>query len=140
VAEDWRLSIELDAEGTLASVANEIIAELGDSVGLHRADNTLVAYADSPEAAVAAEHRLREALDRSALGHLTTSVEHWNHAGQEWQDAAGNPTESDGDEDEPNTPPNSWAVTVALPHHHEAKQLSEQLKAEGGTRPRPGTP
>jgi hypothetical protein len=134
VDEEWRLLIELDAQGALATVSNEIVAE----IGLHRADNALVAYADSAEAAGAAEHRLREALERRALGHLTTSVEHWNHAEQEWEDSDGSPTEPDDenlneaeDEDEDEPAGDAWTVSVAMQHHRDAKRLSDQLRMEG---------
>jgi len=138
VGEEWRLVIELDAEGALAPIVNEIVGELGAEIGLHRAGHALVAYADSPEAAGAAEQHLRIALERHALGHLKSSVEHWNHDEQQWEDRDGNPTEpaddedGEGDEDEEyETRDGSWTVTVTLPHHRDAKRLSEQLKGEG---------
>ena len=139
MGEEWRLLIELDAEGALAPVSNEIVAELGAEIGLHRAGNALIAYADSPEVAGGAEHRLREVLERRALGHLTTSVEHWNHAEQEWEDSDGRPTEPDdedegegeGEGEDEDEPAAAWRVRVALPHHRDAKRLCDQLKMEG---------
>jgi hypothetical protein len=132
VGEEWRLLIELDAQGALASVSNEIVAELGAEIGLHGAGNALIAYADSAEAAGAAEHRLREALERRALGHLTTSVEHWNHAEQEWEDSDGSPTEPDGEDEAEDEPAgDAWTVSVAMQHHRDAKRLSDQLRMEG---------
>jgi hypothetical protein len=131
VGEEWRLVIELDAEGALAPIVNEIAAELGADIGLHRAGHTLVAYADTPEAAGAAEHHLRVALEQRALGHLKSSVEHWNHDEQQWEDRDGSPTEPPDDEGEPETGEVSWTVTVTLSHHRDAKRLSEQLTMEG---------
>jgi len=79
VGDEWRLLIELDAEGELAAVAKELISELGPLIGLHQADEGLVAYSDTAAGSAGAERRLRDALERRALGHLESHVEHWDH-------------------------------------------------------------
>jgi hypothetical protein len=138
VGEEWRLLIELDGDGAAAPAAKEIVDELGEEIGLHRADDSLLAYADTSEAAHAAEQRLRHELERRGLAQIEPRVEHWSHDDQEWQDGAGNPTEPEDDEDdgfdgqdeEPaGTGPRT--VVVSLAHHHEAKQLADQLRNEG---------
>jgi hypothetical protein len=145
VGEEWRLLIEIDADGALAPAAEGIIANLGEEIGLHRAEGRLLAYADTPQAAHAAEQRLRHELERRGLAHFEPRIEHWSHEDQEWQDDAGNATEPDEDEDdefqqdefdeqdtteEPaGTGPRT--VVVSLSHHHEAKQLAEKLRNEG---------
>jgi hypothetical protein len=136
VGEEWRLLIELDADGALAPAAEEIVDQLGEEIGLHRADGSLMAYADTPAEARAAEQRLRRELEKRGLAHLEPRVERWSHDDQEWQDSDGNPTEPEDDEpdededtDEETTGPGT--VLVSLSHHHEAKQLAEQLRNEG---------
>lgn len=138
MGEEWRLLIELDAEGALAPVANEILAELGGEIGLHRAGDTLVAYADSPELAATAQHRLRGALERHSIGHLESRVEHWDHDSQEWTsgdgESPGSPNVGEPDSHDWSSheeTPASWTVTVSLEHHRAAKQLAEALRAEG---------
>lgn len=146
MGEEWRLLIEMNADGALAPAAEGIVAELGEEIGLHRADGSLVAYAETPEAARAAEHRLRRELEQRGLTHLEPRVEHWSHEDQEWQDHAGNPTEPEDeyedyddkesyqDENGPDEEPEGTGprtVLVSLTHHHEAKQLAEQLRNEG---------
>ena len=143
MGDEWRLLIELDAEGELAAVAKELISELGPLIGLHQADEGLVAYSDTAAGAAGAERRLRDALERRALGHLESHVEHWDHEKQEWTSESNGSTDLT-DEDEPSSdddgddsdleetmPASSWTVTVSLPHHREARRLAEELKAEG---------
>jgi len=141
VGEEWRLLIELGADGAPAPAAKAIVDELGEEIGLHRADGSLVAYADTPEEARFAEHRLRQALERRGLEQLKPRVEHWSHDDQEWQDGAGQPTEPEPEEDEDDdtdtveeaadseTGPRT--VMVRLSNHHEAKELADQLRNEG---------
>jgi hypothetical protein len=144
VSDEWRLLIELDADGASEPVAKELVSELGSEIGLHRAGDSLVAYADTPEAAHSAESRLRRELEQRGLAHLEAGVEHWSHAKQEWQDESGNPTEpeDDADEDDPDTEEHgdfddgpsdaaSWTVTISRAHHSDARRLAEELKAEG---------
>lgn len=135
MGEEWRLLIEFDAVGARAPAAGELVAELSSEIGLHRADDSLVAYADTPEAAHAAERRLRGELEKRGLAHLESRVQHRSHDEQEWKDDSGQPTEpEDKDEDydaaeeRPGTGPT--AVLVSLSHHHEAKQLADQLRNE----------
>jgi hypothetical protein len=141
VGEEWRLLIEMDADGAPAPTAEQIVAEFGDEIGLHRADVGLVAYADTPEGARAAERRLRQELGKRGLAHLAPRVEHWSHDDQEWQDDSGQPTEpgdefdeQDEDDDTTEEPAGTGprTVLVSLSHHHEAKQLVDQLRNEGG--------
>jgi hypothetical protein len=144
VGEEWRLLIELDADGALAPAADGIVAELGEEIGLHRAEGALVAYADTPQAARAAEHRLRRELEKRGLARLEPRVEHWSHEDQEWRDEAGSPTgpedeaededyEDDAEDDAAEEPPGTGprTVVVSLSRHHEAKQLAEELRNEG---------
>jgi hypothetical protein len=46
VSDEWRLFIELDADGALAPAA-QLLADLDAEIGLHRAGDSLVTYADS---------------------------------------------------------------------------------------------
>lgn len=39
MGEEWRLLIDMDADGALAPAADGIVAELGEEIGLHRADD-----------------------------------------------------------------------------------------------------
>ena len=141
MGEEWRLLIEFDADGALERAAGEIVAEVGEEIGLHRDDDGLVAYADTQQAARATEQRLRRELEQRGLAHLEPHVDHWSHEDQEWQDATGTPTEpedeadkDDDTDDEADGEPEDTGprtVLVSLSHHHEAKQLAEQLRNEG---------
>lgn len=135
MGEEWRLLIELSADGAPAPAADEIVDELGEEIGLHKADGSLIAYADTPEAARAAEHRLRSELEQRGLAHLEPRVEHWSHDDQEWQDGPGEPTEPDDENDddtaEETLDSGPRTVLVSLSHHHEAKQLADELSDEG---------
>ena len=141
MGEEWRLLIELDADGALASAAKEIVDELGEEIGLHRADGSLMAYADTPEEARAAEQRLRRELENRGLAQFEPRIEHWSHDDQEWQGGAGNPTEpqddadeiegEDDDTDEETQDTGPRMIMVPLSHHHEAKELADQLRSEG---------
>lgn len=133
MGEEWRLLIELDAEGMLAPVVEELVAEL-EEVGVHRAGESLVAYADSPEAAGAAERHLRRALERHSLGHLEPAVERWDHDEQEWKPDGRDSSEAPdtkGLEPTRGEPYGPWIVTVSVPHHRDARVLAEELTAEG---------
>ena len=142
MSDEWRLLIEFDADGALEPVAKELVADL-DEIDLHRAGDSLVAYADTPEEAHAAERLLRRELEKRGLAHLTSGVEHWNHEEEEWQDAQVRPTEPDDDrdDDDPDADnahdfdepgdPGSWMVRISVAHHRDAKRLAEELKAEG---------
>jgi hypothetical protein len=46
VSDEWRLLIELDADGALAPAAKELVAGLDAEIGLHRAGDSRVTYAD----------------------------------------------------------------------------------------------
>jgi hypothetical protein len=129
--------IDLNADGALEPVAKELVSELDAEIGLHRAGDSLVAYADTPEAAHSAERLLRRELEQRGLEHVAPGVERWSHDDQDWQDANGNPTETDHDADEPDAAEDepsdavSWTVGISLAHHSEAKRLAEDLKVEG---------
>jgi hypothetical protein len=136
VGEEWRLLIEFDGDGALEAAAEQIVAVLGEEIELHEDDDGLVAYAGTPEEAHAAERRLRQALETRGLAHLEPHVDHWSHDDQEWQHATGGPTEPDDKAEENDTddePEDAGPRTVAvsLSHHHEAKQLADQLRNEG---------
>lgn len=47
MSDEWRLFIVLDADGALAPAAAELVADLDAEIGLHRAGDSLVTYADS---------------------------------------------------------------------------------------------
>jgi hypothetical protein len=140
VGDEWRLLIELDADGALEPVAKELEAE----TGLHRAGDSLVVYADTPEEAHSAERLLRRELEQRGLAHVEPRVEHWSHEDQEWRAPNGNasepedaaeddepPAEADDDFDDEASEADSWTVSVSLAHHRDAKRLAEELKAEG---------
>jgi hypothetical protein len=147
VDDEFRLLVEVDADGALEAAAKEIVDELGEEIGLHRADGGLMAYADTPEEARAAERRLRQELEKRGLAQLEPRIEHWSHDDQEWQDGDGNPAEPAEDEDyddtgsgdegedddtgEETTDTGPRTVVVSLSHRHEAKQLAEELRNEG---------
>ena len=72
-------------------------------------------------------------IEQHGLARLEPRVEHWSHDDQEWRDGAGNPGEPEEDEDMDEEPADSGprTVVVSLSHHHEAKQLADQLRDEG---------
>jgi hypothetical protein len=124
VSDEWRLLIEL-----------------GDEIGLHRAGDSLVTYADSSGGAELLTQRLRRELEQRGLEHLAPRIEHWDHDAQEWKrdderqpaTAGDVPSLEDEEDEEPAeaSTASSWTVTVSLAHHRDAKRLAEELKSEG---------
>jgi hypothetical protein len=152
MADDWRLTIDLDDEGNgtqlvewLAAVrlASEERDRLGDRVVVSRDGARVFLYADAEDVIRGAEEIVRGQLaERGAEARLT--LERWHPVEQAWHDPGVLLPESEADvraEHERQQAREAaesrekgragWEVRVELPEHEETVALAERLEGEG---------
>jgi hypothetical protein len=154
VADDWRVTIELDEEEhanrILAAlrereVRKELRDELGGRVAVSSDGPHLFLYADTRRAAEAGERALEEVLQEHNL-HGAPRLDHWHPIEERWEDAsvpepqtpAAREIEHERREamdtaDSLATGVAQWEVRVELTSHRDAEALAERLEAEGSS-------
>jgi hypothetical protein len=152
MAEDWRVRVTLEGEdGTswshdrleASSLADDVSAALGDRVAVSRDGDELFLYADTEEAARAAEKVVRDDLAQHGGGGVV-ELTRWHDEAEEWRPAAEPLPATDAEraaehaarvakEDADTASDNvaEWEIRVDLPSHRDAKRLAERLEADG---------
>jgi hypothetical protein len=152
VADDWRLTIDLDDEGDGTQLVEWLAAlrlerderaRLGDRVIVSRDGPRVFLYADAEETAREAEAVVRAELAGRELP-ARLAPERWHPAAQEWKDAAEPLPDTDEElaaerarrlereaEHSRATGHAEWEVRVELPSREQTVQLAERFEAEG---------
>jgi hypothetical protein len=144
VNEDWRVRLALEgaSSGKQKSFASSLADELGGALGEVRvtsSETQIFLYVDTADAAGQVAAAARDLLAQ----HLTAAdvwLEHWDPAGQAWQDTAAVPWDDAAQraavaerdrEWSAKTGLARWQVRVELAAHHEVVALAQHL-ASGG--------
>ena len=149
MAEDWRVSVAVEASGASdvlrslheREVRNELRDELGGRIAVSSDGPNIFLYANTRAAGEAAQTHLREALAEHGLAG-DPKLDRWHPIAERWEDAdVPLPTDEAGreeeeqqrDEQDAETPVAEWEVRVELKGHRDAVELAEELEAEGFT-------
>jgi hypothetical protein len=152
MADDWRLTIDLDDEGDGTQLAEWLAAvrleaeerrRLGDRVVVSRDGPRLFLYADTEDVGREAEAVIQRELDARCLP-ARLILERWHPVEQAWQDpavplaqteeelAAAHARQQDREAAESREKGYAdWEVRVELPTHEETAELADRLEAEG---------
>jgi hypothetical protein len=152
MAEDWRIRVTMSGGGGSSwshdglearSLEEDVGAEMGGRVAVSRDEDELFLYADTEDAARAAERVVRADLDAHGW-RATVDLTRWHDDAEEWKPAdvplpvteaerAAEHAELVAKEDADTASDSTaeWEVRVDLPSHREAKRLAERLKADG---------
>ena len=153
MGEDWRVRVKVEDTGGLGpwsadrlearELAEDVGRELGDRVAVSRDDGELFLYADSEEAARAAEREARADLQEHGW---TGSVElsRWHDDAERWMppeaplpagkaERAAEHAQLVAEEDAEAAAEGyaGWEVRVDLPSHRDAKRLADELERDG---------
>src|SRR4051812_10162224 len=148
-SEDWRLHVVMDDSSwshdrlEAGSLASDVAAALGERVAVSRDDDELFLYADTEEAARAAEKVVRDDLESHGT-QARVERTRWHDDAEEWKpaDVPLPSTEAERaaehaeliakeDADTASDSAAEWEIRVDLPSHRDAKRLAEQLEAAG---------
>ena len=152
MADDWRVTVELDDEshglGLLGRLRElrldgDVRSRLGDRVAVSRDGSTVFLYVDSAERAREAEQVVRQVLDERRLA-TAVSLARWHPVEQRWEDPSvplprtGEEYAAEHERREGREAAESWAegaagweVRVELPGHEETNDLADRLESEG---------
>jgi hypothetical protein len=139
VADDWRIRIEVEEKHAgglldrLAADLDEEARELARSLAqkrlaVSRDGEEIFVYAPSRAEAERAHEVIQAELHSLGAEARTTRVEHWLENDERWDDEPKGETWEEDELDHGFAP---WEVRVESASHAEAKQLAEQLEAEG---------
>jgi hypothetical protein len=136
--DDWRIHVELpeDAEGALArlglhlgSRARELARELeGRRLAVSQDGTDLFVYAGTRREAEQAREVVAAELADEGLEARTSRVQHWLHDDGRWSDELPAPSVDEELLQEGFAP---WEVRVECESRDAARELAEQLEAEG---------
>ncbi len=151
MAEDWRLTAKLEAEGLgrlleglrERQVEDEARKRLGGAVAVSGDADTLFAYADSREAIHQAADVIRSLLAEHGL-EAEIAVHRWHELEQRWEDedvplprteverrAEHERLEADEAAEGRERGRTLWEVRLELPSHDETRALARRLEDEG---------
>ena len=138
--DDWRIRIEVEEEENATGLLDRLAGELGSEarelardlesrrLAVSRDGETLFVYAATRAAAEQA-HRVVEAeLHENGIEARTSRVEHWIDEEDRWDDEPPGETWEEEELDRGFAP---WEVRVECPSRQAARELAEQLEAEG---------
>jgi len=150
--DEWRLQIDVDDEGHLASLVERLDAQeledalsdaFADRVILSREGGRIFAYTETREHAEAVRDRVAK-LDEDNGWSVAMELRHWHPVAESWEEAdlplpeddaaaAAEHAEAIASErrrlEETGEP--EFEVRVELPSHGDAARLAERLQAEG---------
>jgi hypothetical protein len=153
VADDWRVTIELDTAGdgvSFAEAMRELALErdarrrLGERVAVSVDGSRVLLYADTESAALEAQRAVEPLLSRHRLDESRATLARWHPQEEAWEDAA-RPLPSTPEEraaehaeaaardaratDEQGFA--EWEVRAELPGHRETVEFAQRLRDEG---------
>jgi len=142
VAEDWRVTGSLDAEGDAVALLQRLHrheADLPGRVAVSHDEGDVFVYADARDAAEGVQRELA-----SLAPHVDWRVSRWHHEEERWEDAdvplpstaeeharEHQRLEAQETEESRESGDAEWEVRVELPTHHEARAFAEKEEAEG---------
>jgi hypothetical protein len=138
--DDWRLRIELEEERhatdflarlglDLGSEARELAKELEDHrLAVSNDDDTVFVYGATRDAVRKAKEIAETELRELDLHADEIQIEHWLHEEERWDDEAPAPDTEEALLNEGYAP---WEVRIERVSMDEARQLADQLEAEG---------
>jgi len=138
--DDWRIRIEVEEEehasrfldrltGDLGSEARELAKDLeAHRLAVSRDGETIFVYAASRAAAEQANAVVEAELREHGIEAVTSKVEHWLDEEDRWDDEPPGETWEEEELDRGFAP---WEVRVECQSQGEARELAEQLEAEG---------
>jgi hypothetical protein len=152
VNDDWRLTVDLDAERDGTQLAEWLAAlrlereereRVGDRVVVSRDGPRVLLYADTEERLREAEELVRRQLGERGVD-AGLSLERWHPAEQEWKDASAplprteEELEAERERQQEREAAESrekgyaeWEVRVELPSREATVALADRLEAEG---------
>ena len=149
MAEDWRVTVELEEGHDLAKELDEHELEddareaLGQRVAVSGEGSQVFLYADTREAAEQAMEVVRSLVDKAG-GTAELTLDQWHSVAEEWKPADEPLPKTDAEveeeneereeQDEADTEASGyaeWEVRLDLPSHGAAVELADKLEAEG---------
>jgi len=138
--DDWRIRIEVEEEEHAAGFLERLTGDLGSEarelaenlkarrLAVSRDGETIFVYAGSHVAAEQAYAVVQAELREHGIEAVTSKVEHWLDEEDRWDDEPPGETWEEEELDRGFAP---WEVRVVCDSQGEARQLAEQLEAEG---------
>jgi hypothetical protein len=149
MAEDWRVTVELEEGHDLARELDEHELEddareaLGQRIAVSGEGSQVFLYADTREAAEQAMEVVRSLVERAG-GTAELTLDQWHSVAEEWMPAdeplpkseaeVEEENEEREEQDEADTEASGyaeWEVRLDLPSHGAAVELADKLEAEG---------
>ncbi len=149
MAEDWRITVELEEGHDLAKELDEHELEddareaLGQRVAVSGEGSQVFLYADTRETAEQAMEVVRSLVDKAG-GAAELTLDQWHSVAEEWKPADEPLPKTDAEveeeneereeQDEADTEASGyaeWEVRLDLPSHGAAVELADKLEAEG---------
>jgi hypothetical protein len=152
VAEDWRLTVSLEAAAEADrlraalhdhEVEKDALARLGGRVAVSGGGEQVLLYADSAAAAHEAEAVVKDVLASNGL-HGGFKIDRWHHEEEEWEDASAPlPTttaaeteeharlEQEETEESQKWGFAEWEVRIEFASHHDARAFEERIADKG---------
>ncbi|HEU5214342.1 MAG TPA: hypothetical protein VFU30_02245 [Gaiellaceae bacterium] len=140
MADDWRITIEVEEEehatglldrlgGDLDAEARELAHDLKERrLAVSRDGDTVFVYAASRAQAELAHDVVEAVLRKQGFAARASRIEHWLDDEDRWDDEPPGETWEEEELDRGFAP---WEVRVECPSHEKARELAEQLEAEG---------
>ncbi|HZC75720.1 MAG TPA: hypothetical protein VE220_07075 [Gaiellaceae bacterium] len=140
MADDWRITIEVEEEehatglldrlgGDLDAEARELAQDLKERrLAVSRDGDTVFVYAASRAQAELAHDVVEAELRKQGFAARASRIEHWLDDEDRWDDEPPGETWEEEERDRGFAP---WEVRVECPSHEKARELAEQLEAEG---------
>jgi hypothetical protein len=152
MSDDWRLRVEMNDDRSAHQLTDrlanfdrehDLSTSFADRVAVSRDDSEVFCYADTRDQIDAAEKAIR-ALAEEHHWQLTTELQRWHSAAEEWEDPDAALPDSDAslaaehaelienerDESKAQGYP-EYEVRVQCPSQRDAEQLADRLRAEG---------
>ena len=137
--DDWRITIEVEEEhapgffdrltGDIGTEARELANDLkAQRLAVSRDDNTIYVYAATHAAAEQAHAVVEAVLREHGIEARTSRIEHWLDEEDRWDDEPPGETWEEEELDRGFAP---WEVRVECASPQAARELAEQLEAEG---------
>jgi hypothetical protein len=140
MADDWRITIEVEEEehatglldrlgGDLDAEARELAQDLKERrLAVSRDGDTVYVYASTRAEAELAHDVVEAVLRKQGFAARASRIEHWLDDEDRWDDEPRGETWEEEELDRGFAP---WEVRVECPSHEKARELAEQLEAEG---------